>query len=57
MNCPFTLSARIARLSLSAKNPETGPVWWYLKPRVQICMVIWTDRKVLNRIKHFFVLL
>lgn len=28
---PFTLSARMARLSLRAKNPDTGPVWWYLK--------------------------
>lgn len=29
----LTVSARIARLSLRAKNPDTGPVWWYLKQR------------------------
>lgn len=28
-NC--TLSASIARPSLRPKNPDTGPVWWYLK--------------------------
>lgn len=37
VNCkPFTLSARIARLSLRAKNPDTGPVWWYLKHRADL---------------------
>lgn len=28
----LTISARIARLSLSEKKPDTGPVWWYLEP-------------------------
>lgn len=31
-----TFSARMARLSLRVKNPDTGPVWWYLQHR-------WTD--------------
>lgn len=36
----FTFSARMARLSLSVKNPETGPVWWYLKPIAHRCINI-----------------
>lgn len=28
-----TFSATMAKLSLRAKKPETGPVWWYLKQK------------------------
>lgn len=53
--CVYTFSARIARLSLKAKKPDTGPVWWYLTVIYKWCKYLCNNRLIFLNISLMIV--